>query len=240
MITGVAGGLGRLLALHFADDGYHVIGLDVKPEHSLDVDLKNSLKDYIQFDLRKIDEIENTIHQIFLKHTHIELLINNAGILNFKLLHEYEVKEIQDMFSVNLTSAAVFVKVFLPYMVRQKFGRIINVSSTSAFQGEDKFGVYSPTKSGLMMLSESIGKLIENKLEGDITINSINPNRINTPEYTKENPEINPAKLISSKTVYRKIIRIIDSKVNGAAFPIFSFGLRVKYTFNFIRKLFFS
>jgi NAD(P)-dependent dehydrogenase (short-subunit alcohol dehydrogenase family) len=209
LITGVAQGLGRLLSIRFAQDGYKVIGLDVIPKENLDEDLRNALVDFVEFDLRDLDGIDEMLGGIFDKHKRVDLLINNAAILNFKLIHHYHTSEIKDMVAVNLTSVMILIKDIIPYMLEQKFGRIINVSSDSAFRAEDKFGVYSPTKAGVMMLSDSVSKIFFSKINNeDITINSLNPHRINTPEYLAENPEVNPDKLISFEKVYNKIVRI--------------------------------
>jgi NAD(P)-dependent dehydrogenase (short-subunit alcohol dehydrogenase family) len=228
LITGAAQGLGRLLSIYFAKDGYKVVGLDIIPRESLDEDLKNALVDFIEFDLRNLDDIDEMLKDIFDKHKRVDLLINNAAILNFKLIHHYHTSEIKDMVAVNLTSVMILIKDIIPYMLEQNFGRIINISSDSAFRAEDKFGVYSPTKAGVMMLSDSVSKIFFSKInKKDITINSLNPHRINTPEYLAENPEVNPDKLISVEKVYRKIIRIASSKVNGGTFPVFGFWRRV-------------
>lgn len=237
-ITGAAGGLGRLLSIHFSNDGYNVIGIDKRAEETLDMDVKKAFVHYFCFDLNNIYQIEELVNEISHNYGQVDLLINNAGILNFKLLEDYTVDEINQMVTVNLTSAILLTKYFLPLMVKQGFGRIVNISSTSAFQAEDKFGVYSPTKSGMMLFGDSTAKLIVNKLSGNITSNSINPNRINTPEFLNENPDQNPKKLIPSEKVYKKILRIANSNVNGSTFPVFNYSLRIKYLFNFIHKLF--
>jgi NAD(P)-dependent dehydrogenase (short-subunit alcohol dehydrogenase family) len=228
LITGVAQGLGRLLSIRFAKDGYRVIGVDIVPKESFDENLKNSLVDFVEFDLRNLDGIDEMLVGIFNRHKRIDLLINNAAILNFKLIHHYHTSEIKDMVAVNLTSVMILIKGIIPYMLEQKFGRIINVSSDSAFRAEDKFGVYSPTKAGVMMLSDSVSKIFFSKINNeDITINSINPHRINTPEYLSENPEVNPDNLISFEKVYHRIVGIVSSKVNGGTFPVFGFWRRV-------------
>lgn len=239
LITGAAGGLGRLLAIHYAEDGYNVIGLDIKSEEQLDPKLSNSLVQFFEFDLRNIDGIEQMLKGLFEKHKHIDLLINNAGVMNFKALNDYDIREIKDMVDVNLTSILALIKSILPLMINQNFGRIINVSSKSAFQGEDKFVIYSSTKIALILLSDSVAKLIRNQYwQNNVTINAIAPDRVDTPEYIKENPGTNPKKLISTKRIYNKIQRIVQSEVNGDTFPVFSLWKRFSFLLQFLRKLF--
>jgi short-subunit dehydrogenase len=238
-ITGAANGLGRQLALNFSNDGYNVIGLDIKPKDQLDTNINNSLIDYIEFNLKNIDDIDTMIKQLMIKHKHIDLLINNAGVMNFKALYDYDIEEIKEMVDVNLTSILALIKSILPLMVKQNFGRIINISSKSAFQGEDKFSVYSSTKIALVLLTDSVAKLIKNEhWLNNVTINAIAPDRIDTPEYIKENPGVDPKKLISSKRIYKKIQRIVQSEVNGDTFPIFSLWKRFSFLLQFFRKLF--
>jgi short-subunit dehydrogenase len=240
LITGVAKGLGCQLALHFINDGYKVIGIDIIPKNELPDDIRDRFLEYVEFDLRNIEEIEPLIQGLYSRYQRIDLLINNAGILNFKLIYDYSANEISDMITVNLTCIMVLIRSILPRMVDQQFGRIINVSSKAAFQGEDKFGVYSPTKVGVMLLGESIGKLIENEhWKNNVTINTINPDRISTPEYLEENPHIDPEKLISPLHIYTKILRIVTSRVNGEVFPIFSNWKKTSFLFQQVQKLFY-
>jgi NAD(P)-dependent dehydrogenase (short-subunit alcohol dehydrogenase family) len=239
LITGVAKGLGCLLARHYIEDGFKVIGVDIVPASKLDRAISQGLLEYIEFDLRNINDIESLIEGLYTRHKRVDLLINNAGILNFKRIYDYTPAEIHDMLTVNLTSIMVLIRSILPRMVKQQFGRIINVSSKAAFQGEDKFGVYSPSKVGVMLLGESIGKLIDNEhWKNNVTINTINPDRINTPEYLEANPGIKPTSLISSQEIYKKIQRIVTSQVNGETFPMFSYWKRTSFLFQHIQKLF--
>lgn len=237
-ITGVGRGLGRLLTIHFAQNGYKVIGTDILPHHDLDEQVKSSLEKFYRFDLRNLMGIPVFVEKIIAENEKIDVLMNNAGILNFKLLDKYNTEEIVEMINVNLTSAIIITRYFLPAMIKQKFGRIILISSVSAFGGADKLGIYSPTKSGLMLFSDSLAKDFENNREGNITINSVNPDRINTPEYMKEIPGINLKGLISSSKIFSKILKIINSDVNGGVFSIFSFGKKWKYFLACSHRLF--
>ena len=238
VISGVAKGLGRLLSIFFHKEGYTVIGIDIKPSGQLDDQTKTALTEYIQFDLGELEGIEEMLNGIIKKHERIDLLINNAGILNFKLLHHYTVDEIKEMVNVNLTSVMIMIKCILPHMINRGFGRIINISSNSAFEAEDKFGVYSPTKAGVMMLSDAVARLIDNKLSGSITINSVNPQRINTPEYLSENPDVKESSLIPPAKVFRMILRIVKSEVNGGTFTIIRFRFRITYFLHFFQRMF--
>jgi len=238
VITGSASGLGRLLTHYFSEEGYRIIGIDIKDRETLDEKTRQSLTDYYVLDLFNLHTIAPMIREIEKKHSRIDVLINNAGILDFKLLDQYSVEEINRIITVNLTSCIVLIKHVIPVMQKNKFGRIVNISSISAFQAEDKFEIYSPTKAGMMMMSDSIAKWTHNKLDGNITSNSFNPDRINTPEYIGQNPNIDLKNVISSRAIFKKIKRVITSNVNGSTYVFTGFTKRMKFFMNFYRKFF--
>ncbi len=238
LITGIASGLGKGLAILFSDLGDTVIGVDIKAENELEDTIKSKLNKYYEFDLAKPGEVGLLLGQIKKNHKCVDILINNAGIMNFNLLASYSDQEVFDMINVKLTSAIMLVKHCLPIMEQNNFGRIINISSTSAFKGEDKFGVYSSINGALILFTESISKLIQNKINCNITVNCIAPHRIATPEYLRNNPEIDQKKLVSIDRVFSKMQKIINSQVSGEVFLIAKFSLRIEYLFRSIFRLY--
>ena len=238
-MTGVTGGLGKLLTQSLLEDGFRVVGTDLPDENSLSTDFIRGLSGYFQFDLNNHTDIPQLIQVVFSKHPDIDILINNAGILDFKFLHQYSNTEVLDTLHVNLAAAILMIKNSYPYFEKKKFGRFINVSSSSSFRGFETGCLYTPTKAGLNLFTESYRKElnIHRKKRGiNITINNVCPGRIATEEYLAQNPETNPKSLVSHLKVYKHIRNFIEGNSNGKIIPVFSGKLKREILFKEIKR----
>ena len=124
----------------------------------------------------------------------------------------------------------------LDKMIEREFGRIINISSNSAYYGFEKGTIYTPTKAGLILFSESLAA--ELAYTGmDISINCISPARIATREYLEMNPGISVKRLVSTGNIYKVIKRLINNKkVNGENFVLFPKNIFYKIIHKDIRR----
>ncbi|MCK4662440.1 MAG: SDR family oxidoreductase [Bacteroidales bacterium] len=228
LLTGCTQGLGKFLCEEFYNSGYKIIGIDIKSEKDIDNDFFNMLEGYFQIDLREIYKINETINNI-LKVYHIDILINNAGIKSFKIFSEFSNKEIDDIFFVNTIAPIKIIHAILPYFIKNKHGKIINISSNAAFQGYKTGSIYGSSKLALLNFTESIGK----ELYGSgVTINTICPSTIITKEFLIKYPnERTNRNLILPKSVFKKIVKIISSNQNGKIIPIIPFKTKIKYLF---------
>ena len=151
LITGATSGIGFELAKLFAQNGYGLVLVSSNQNH-LD-NVKNSLETsysipiYIfEQDLTKIDAAEQLYHQIRKEKISIAVLINNAGFGLVGATDEIDLRQDEQMITVNVTNLVLLCKLFLPDMYKQRTGKILNVASTGAFQPGPYTSTYFASK----------------------------------------------------------------------------------------------
>ncbi len=176
LITGSSRGIGAETARLFAKKGCHVYINYNKSEKSalalLD-ELKNYSVELVKADVSKSDEVKRMFSEI----SGIDILVNNAGIAQTKLFTDITDDDWNNMISSNLSSAFFCCREALPYMIRQHFGRIINISSMWGQVGGSCEVHYSAAKAGIIGLTKALA--MEEGLSG-ITVNCIAPGVIKT------------------------------------------------------------
>ena len=181
LITGAARGIGQAMALVMAGEGADIGLVDRLPEveeTAVAVREKGCRVEFQTFDISKQDQVREGVQQIREKLGGIDVLINNAGIVNniaplTKMTHEAWNKEI----SVNLTGAFNMIKEVIEPMIELKWGRIINFSSLGATGGLHNQCGYAASKAGLLGLTKTVA--LEQARNG-ITCNAILPGLIGT------------------------------------------------------------
>ena len=177
LITGASSGLGFELAKLFAKDKINIV-LVARSANKLN-DLANELisnygvqvnvivKDLSS--LRQVDELYSELQQ---QKISIDYLVNNAGFGDYGFFAESDWKKQEEMINVNIMALTKLTHVLLPEMIKRKFGRILNVASTAAFQPGPTMSVYYATKSFVLLFSEAIS----NELEGTgVTVTALCP-----------------------------------------------------------------
>ena len=239
LITGVSGGVGKLLTREFQNSRFDVIGTDLPREEELPEEFVTSLAGYYAFDLTRTGEIPTLVESVFSDHPDISILVNNAGILDFRYFHEYTEEELLHVYQVNLIAAILMVRACMPYFERKKYGRIINISSSSSFRGFETGTLYTSSKVGLNLFTEAFSKELDIRKRStpfDITINTVCPGRIATEEYLRENPGVDPRSLLSHEKVFHHILRFIQGDINGEIRPIFPGKLKREILMKEIRR----
>lgn len=232
LLTGVAQGLGFFLCKYLAEAGYSIIGIDLPVREQLSPEIHSILTNYYSFDLSDTPEIHKLIRRIIADNGNIHILINNAGMKSFKLLEEYSDNEFRKVVNVNFLAPVLLTKQLIPHMQEIKFGRIINIASNAGFEGYKTGSAYCPTKGALHLFTEAVAP----ELTKGLTINTISPSTILTPEYAKLNPGISPGRYIAPKKVAILILTIIRSEMNGKVIPVINFKSRLKYLIGDLRK----
>jgi 3-oxoacyl-[acyl-carrier protein] reductase len=164
LISGISRGLGELLARHYSNDNL-VFGLS----RSGTDQLKDNILNY-KCDISDSGQVEKTITRIIKDFEHIDVLINNSGVLHASPIVLTSNQAIKSMISVNLEGLIYTSKVVFRHMLKQKYGRIINITSMASNLLLKGDSVYAATKAGV----EAFGKVL-NK-EGHpygITVNTI-------------------------------------------------------------------
>jgi NAD(P)-dependent dehydrogenase (short-subunit alcohol dehydrogenase family) len=189
LITGAARGIGRVIALVAAEQGADVAVADILPEvdaTARKIAGRGSVAVSSVFDISDPDEVREGVERIRQALGEIDVLVNNAGIVNniaslTKMSHDAWTREI----SVNLTGAFNMIQAVIGPMIEKKWGRIINVSSLGATGGLHRQAGYAASKAGLLGLTKTVA--LEHARNG-ITCNAILPGLIGT-ELVRSMPE---------------------------------------------------
>jgi NAD(P)-dependent dehydrogenase (short-subunit alcohol dehydrogenase family) len=195
LITGGSGGLGQALAEAFGRAQNRVV-VAARDLNKLHVVAENMARNGAQVlalpcDVSRRDEVRKLEKEITTRWGDVQILINNAGIARAVSFSDMPDDLWDDTLETNLTGAYNCCKVFLPAMVRARWGRIINIASTTAKVGFSHVTAYSASKHGLLGLTRSLA--LETARAG-VTVNAICPGYIDD-ERTRDN-----AKVMAEKT----------------------------------------
>jgi len=172
LITGATGGIGNELVKKFISLGGNVLGTGTKTEK-----LDELKKKYSNIKVKKFDMIEHERVEEFIDSAHLELggldvLINNAGVNVDNLSLRMKDNEWKKVIDVNLTSTFLLSKYAIKKMLKNKFGRIVNITSIVGHTGNLGQANYAASKSGLIGMSKSLAIEYAKK---NITINCVSP-----------------------------------------------------------------
>jgi len=181
LITGGGRGIGENIALKFAKFGADIVLLDSNP--NFDEIIKNtkmleSKCHTFQADVTDFESIDNLIKKIYKEHGGISILVNNAGITKDELFMRMKQDQWTKVIDVNLNGIFNVTKAVIRQMIKQRFGRIINISSVVGFTGNPGQVNYSSTKSALIGFTKSLAREVGSR---GITVNAIAPGFIDTP-----------------------------------------------------------
>lgn len=210
IITGASRGIGREMAKHLAKKGHKIIANYNKSEDRAK-ELQDELKkenieiDIFRADVSKRDECRNLVEYTIEKYKKIDVLINNAGISVWGPFTELKDEEIREIIDVNLYSAIAMSQETIKYMIPEKSGCIINISSIWGMVGASCEVAYSVTKAGIDGLTKSLAKELG---PSNIRVNSIAPGTIET-EMTSDFTE-EEIQEIESQTPLGKIGKPVD------------------------------
>ena len=177
LVTGATGGIGGDIVRKFLSLNGTVLGTGTNLEKL------NSLRDKDpnliteQFDISKHDKIDEFIERVFSNLGGLDILINNAGITKDNLSLRMKNEEWQKVIDVNLTSTFYLCKSSIKKMLKNKFGRIVNITSIVGHTGNVGQGNYSASKAGVVSMSKSLAIEYAKK---NITINCVSPGFIKT------------------------------------------------------------
>ena len=175
LITGASRGIGKNIALKSKENGFIVIGTSTSKEgvqglekegiHGLVLNLNDN---------RSIEEFNNSLIK---DHSDIEILINNAGITRDNIVLRMSDEEWTDVLNVHLNGTFKISKTVVKFMLKKRWGRIINITSASASIGNKGQANYAAAKAGVEAFSRSLAKEIGSR---GITVNSVAPGYIET------------------------------------------------------------
>ena len=174
IVTGGAQGFGLDIAKKFLSFGAKVIiwDFDQKETENIVKKINNENLSFDIVDVSNFDEVSNAANKITKSDT-IDILINNAGITGPTAeLWNYDVKEWKKIIDINLVGTFNCSKVIVPNMIKNNYGRIVNIASVSGKDGNANASAYSSAKAGVLGLTKSLGKELADK---NIAINAVTP-----------------------------------------------------------------
>ena len=188
LVTGGAQGFGLDIAKRFLNSGAKVIIWDIDPKmtEKAKKDLDNTNLSSNIVDISNYKEVENCTKEI-IKKTNIDILVNNAGITGpTASLWEYDVEMWKKVVDINIMGTFNCCRTIVPNMIKNNYGRIVNVASVAGKDGNANASAYSVGKAGAIGLTKSLGKELADK---NIAVNAITPAGANTrilDQMTKE------------------------------------------------------
>ena len=181
IVTGAARGIGKAIVFELLKQGRLVAGLDIIEDQlkELEKAVKQEGHEIITrcVDITDTKKFTEVLESLADEHGGIGILINNAGITRDNLLLRMTDEEFDKVIEVNLRAAFVAIRTVSKSMVRNKFGRIVNISSVSGVMGNAGQANYSSSKAGLIGLAKTVARELAKK---NITANCIAPGFIDT------------------------------------------------------------
>tara|TARA_B100001013_G_scaffold82198_1_gene44655 strand:+ start:45 stop:767 length:723 start_codon:yes stop_codon:yes gene_type:complete len=175
LITGASRGIGKDIALKSKENGYIVLGTSTSEEGAQALEKEGILG--LVLNLNDSKSIEGFNDALIKDHSDIEILINNAGITRDNIVLRMSDEEWMDVLNVHLNGTFKISKTVLKFMLKKRWGRIINITSTSASTGNRGQANYAAAKSGVEAFSRSLAKEVGSR---GITVNSVAPGYIET------------------------------------------------------------
>ena len=181
VVTGAARGIGRAIVFELLRQDRLVAALDVMKEAlgELEQAVAEAGFEVITrcVDITETDKLTAVLEELASEHGGVGILVNNAGITRDKLMIQMDDEDFDKVIAVNLRAAFTATRVAARSMIRNKFGRIVNISSVAGVMGQAGSANYASSKAGLIGMTKSIAREIGKK---NITANCIAPGFIQT------------------------------------------------------------
>lgn len=227
-VTGATGGLGRVVTRALLERGMRVVSTYKRKEplEALVASLGALGANFsaIQADLTHQEDVKRAVSGVLERHGRIDVLLNIAGAYaGGHEIAETPLSELEAMLDVNLKTAFLCSAAVLPTMIRQNYGKIVNVAARPAIEKRyrAKSGAYAISKAGVVVLTETIAEEVR---KYDINVNAIMPSTIDTSDNRKNMPDADTSKWVKPEDITRVLLHLIsnDSRVtSGAAVPVY-------------------
>jgi 3-oxoacyl-(acyl-carrier-protein) reductase len=182
IITGASRGLGKAIALKLASLGANIV-LNYRSSEKEAQEVENEIKEMgvevlsVKGDISKVEDVENLVAAAKEKFGNIDIMVNNAGITKDNLILRMKEEDFDTVIDVNLKGVFNCLKAITPIMVKQKGGKIINISSVVGLTGNAGQVNYAASKAGVIGMTKSLAREVGSR---GITVNVVAPGFIET------------------------------------------------------------
>jgi 3-oxoacyl-[acyl-carrier protein] reductase len=181
IVTGSGQGIGREIALMLAEQGASIVISDVNTatakEVAAEIEAKNGKGIAIPVNVTVAAEVNKLVEQTLSSFGHIDILVNNAGITRDGLLLRMSEADWDLVLNINLKGAFICTQAVLRHMIRQRWGRIVNIASVVGLTGNAGQANYAASKAGLIGLAKTTAREVASR---GITVNAVAPGFIDT------------------------------------------------------------
>lgn len=203
LITGATRGIGRQIAITLANSGFDIV-VNYRKENAELEETKKQIEETgreclaVQGDVSNYEDCERFIKEAIEEFGKVDVLVNNAGITKDNLLMRMKKEDFDDVLNVNLVGTFNVTKNVIPYMMKARKGRIINISSVVGVAGNAGQTNYSASKAGIIGFTKSLAKEVASR---NILVNAVAPGFIETnmTDVLKDEIKENIAKSIPLK-----------------------------------------
>ena len=184
LLTGATGGLGKEISKQLIKQGYNIFLTSTnkksleKLKSQLNVMNNQSKIFYESGNLNKTNDIDRIIQKCRKNFSSIDILINCAGVFTVKSLQKTSLRDFEENFNVNIRAPFILSKEFSKDMIRKKWGRIINIGSSSSYSGFKDTSIYCSSKHAILGFSRSLHSELKSK---NIRTIMISPGSVKTP-----------------------------------------------------------
>ena len=182
LVTGGTTGIGKAIAIKFAKNGFN-IAINYRTETEEMQELKKEIEAnnvkclFVKADISKFEETEKMAKEIIENFEKIDVLVNNAGVTKDGLIMRMKEDAFKQVIDINLVGTFNVTRNIVPYMVKQRSGRIINIASVVGIVGNAGQSNYSASKAGIIGFTKSLAKELSSR---NILVNAVAPGFIET------------------------------------------------------------
>ncbi len=235
IVTGASRGIGRAIALKLAERRCNVVVNYLKNKEKT-LDVVKFVKKHgaeglaVKADVSKFNEVKEMVEKTIEKFGRIDVLVNNAGVISKKYsIAEIDEEEWDRVLNINLKGTFNCCKAVVPYMIEQRVGKIVNISSIAGRMGGMVGVHYAASKAGVLGLTYALASELA---KYNITVNAVAPNAVDTEMISEELKEriakLTPLKRIAKpEEVAHAVLFLIENDyitaevidVNGGRYP---------------------